>query len=351
MGILALENPILEYDSAADLVQLISHHAGFALGALHSFLSHQPPPQELKLAAAVFNHSLEGIIITDTDGAILAANDAVSRITGYSKAELVGKNPRAFKSDRHDEEFYRDLWRQITTKNEWKGEIWNQRKNGEVYPEWLSISAVRDSQGKVQNYIGIFIDISKQKAAEKQLLHQAYHDKLTDLPNRELFLDRLNMAILQAKRNLQEVAVFFIDLDHFKYINDTFGHTQGDLVLQKIALKMQSCLRQNDTLARIGGDEFTIILQDFDNHSDVRQAADRILRCIEEPVCFENHEVYLSASIGASFYPEDGDNATDLMKHADTAMYSAKHNGRKQLNFFNRAWTDTPASVSKWKIY
>ncbi len=319
------------------LMQLVAQHVGFALGMIHSFVAYNRPLQDIKLAAAVFDYSLEGIFITDTSGTILAANNAVTRITGYPKTELLGQNPRILKSDRHDNEFYRQLWQEVNTEGQWEGEIWNRRKNGEVFPEWLSISAIKDEFGTIHNYIGIFIDISKQKEAEHRLLHLAYHDKLTNLPNRELFLDRLNMAISLAKRNRQEIAVLFIDLDHFKYVNDTFGHDQGDQVLQQVALKIKSCLRENDTLARMGGDEFTIILQDFDNKDNVRLASDRILSKLDEPIRFHDQEIYLSASIGISFYPLDGEDATTLMKRADTAMYNAKNNGRKRLHYFQSA--------------
>ncbi len=316
------------------LLQMIGQHIAFALGLLRSYLTRTPLQQELKLASAVFDFALEGIIITDIEGTILAANASASRITGYANNELIGQNPRMLKSGYQDEQFYQSLWQTVHQNNQWQGEIWNKRKNGQIYPEWLSISPIKNDHGEVQNYIGIFIDISKQKEAEKRLIHQANHDKLTGLPNRDLFLDRLNMAILQARRHQQKLAVLFIDLDHFKYINDTFGHAQGDLVLQKVASRLKTSLRENDTLARMGGDEFTVILQDFDNHHDVELTATRIISTLDQSIFFGQQEVYISSSIGISFFPEDGLSADVLMKRADTAMYSAKKNGRKQLHFF-----------------
>lgn len=317
-----------------NLLQLTAQHAGFALGMLRSFVSRDHEQSNLKLAAAVFDSSLEGIFITDTNGTILATNSASTRITGYTSLELIGQNPRLFKSDHHDEAFYAALWQAVHLHNQWEGEIWNKRKNGEIYPEWLSISAIKNETGIVQNYIGIFIDISKQKEAERHLAYLAYHDQLTQLPNRDLLHDRLNMAVLQAKRTQQSIAVLFIDLDHFKYVNDTFGHSVGDKLLQEVALKLSTCLREQDTLARMGGDEFTVILQDFNNRQDVELAARRILDTLDTPFLVDHHALYVSASIGISFYPEDGSTASELMRRADTAMYSAKNDGRRRLHFF-----------------
>lgn len=317
------------------LLQMVVQHIGFALGLLRSYMTYNPPHQELTLASAVFDCALEGIFITDTNGNIQVANASASRITGYPNDELLGQNPRILKSDYHDKRFYQFLWQSIAKNNRWQGEIWNKHKNGQVYPEWLSISPIKNDQGEVENYIGIFIDISKQKETEKRLIHLANHDKLTGLPNRDLFLDRLNMAVLQAKRHQQQIAVLFIDLDHFKYINDTYGHAQGDQVLQQVGSRLKACLRENDTLARMGGDEFTIILQDFDGHHDVELIANRINSSLDQPIFFGQQDVYISSSIGISILPEDGLSAEVLMRHADTAMYSAKNNGRKQLHFFH----------------
>ncbi|MBS4050992.1 MAG: EAL domain-containing protein [Methylomonas sp.] len=334
MGILAVATGNKQNTKHHSLLQLAAQHAGFALGMLRNFVAKEHAQSSLKLAAAVFDHSLEGIFITDTTGSILAANDAASRITGYKPEELLGQNPRIFKSGRHGQDFYRALWHSVYRHKQWEGEIWNKRKNGEIFPEWLSISAILDEHTQLQNYICIFIDISKQKEAEARLNYLAYHDKLTGLPNRDLFHDRLNASILRAKRNQTDIAVLFIDIDHFKYINDTFGHAKGDLLLQKVANKLKGCLRENDTLARMGGDEFTVILEDFAFQADVELTAGRILKAFNQPVYLDNQELYVSVSIGISFYPEDANNPSMLMKHADTAMYSAKNSGRKCLHFF-----------------
>lgn len=331
-GIAASADLIGKYQ---DVLEFSSRHIGFVIGVLRAFTLKEKTESELRLAAAVFDNSLEGIFITNVHGTIINSNEAATSITGYSKTELLACNPSLLKSDRHGPDFYRALWQGVRIHGQWQGEIWNKRKNGEIYPQWLSISAIRNNYGIVENYVGIFIDISKQKAAENKLNFLAYYDKLSNLPNRELFHDRLKTAIARAKRNRSEIAVLFIDVDHFKYINDTFGHDKGDLLLQKVAKTLKKCLRENDTLARMGGDEFTVILEDFDRHEDVEVTASRILEAFKKPLFLNNQKIYISVSIGVSFYPEDAVDKTMLMKHADTAMYSAKNNGRKCLNYFH----------------
>jgi len=317
------------------LLQLTAQHTGFSLGMLRSFVAKDSAQSSSKLSAAVFDNSLEGIFITDTAGTIVSANAAATRITGYELEDLLGKNPRILKSDRHGEDFYTALWDSVHRNNQWEGEIWNKRQNGEIFPKWLSISAIKNDQGCVQNYIGIFMDITQQKEAENRLTYLAFHDKLTGLANRDLFHDRLNMALLQAKRSQSGCAVLFIDLDNFKYVNDTFGHAKGDLLLQKVVLMLKACLRENDALARMGGDEFTVLLQDFDSRDDVALTARRINEVLAGPIRIDGQDLYISASIGISCFPEDGDTPSVLMKHADTAMYSAKNDGRKRHRFFS----------------
>ena len=289
---------------------------------------------ELQLAAAVFDSSLDSIFITDSQGTILKVNAAAMRVTGYSADELLGRNPRILQSGRHDRTFYAELWRSVMQTGRWQGEIWNRRKSGEVFPELLSISAIRDKHGAISNYISIFIDISVQKEAERRLDYLANHDRLTGLPNRGLFHDRLLVALVQAKRNRQPIAVLFIDLDHFKYINDTFGHAIGDELLRAVAQRMQGSLREADTLSRISGDEFTILLQHFDSREEVGLVAGKILSAMKLPFYIGEHELYISASIGISTYPEDGDHPELLLKNSDTAMYHAKSDGRGGMRFF-----------------
>ncbi len=316
------------------LFQTVAQHTGFALGMLRTFAQRDAIIGELQLAAAVFDSSLDSIFITDSQGTILKANAAAMRVTGYSADELLGRNPRILQSGRHDRTFYAELWRSVMQTGRWQGEIWNRRRNGEVFPELLSISAIRDKHGAISNYISIFIDISVQKEAERRLDYLANHDRLTGLPNRALFHDRLLVALAQAKRNKRSVAVLFIDLDHFKYINDTFGHAIGDELLRAVAQRMQGILREADTLSRISGDEFTILLQHFDSHEEVGLVAGKILSAMKSPFDIGEHELYISASIGISTYPDDGDHPELLLKNSDTAMYHAKSDGRGGMRFF-----------------
>lgn len=324
--------PLSQHDHL--MLLIASRHTGFALGMLRAFAAKDTALADLQLAAAVFDNSLEGIFITDDQGSILVANSAVSRITEYSNEELVGQNPRLFQSGRHDRIFYSALWKSVTHTGQWQGEIWNRRKNGEVYPQWLSISAIRDQHGLTQHYIGIFIDISAQKEAELRLDYLAHHDKLTSLPNRDLFNDRLTVAIAHSKRTGKPLAVLFIDLDHFKYVNDTFGHITGDELLQAAARRISGCLREEDTLSRMGGDEFTVLLQHFNNREEIGLVASKIVHAMKSPFMIGQHELYVTASIGISIHPDDGDNPETLLKNSDAAMYRAKNDGRNCIQYF-----------------
>lgn len=315
------------------LLQMAAQHVGFALGMLRALSTRNSADAELRLAAAVFENSLEGIIITDRDGTILAANPAVAKSTGYDVHELIGRNPRIFNSRRQKKDFYSSMWEEITSTGQWKGEIWNRRKDGGNYPEWLSISAIRDERGQVVNYIGIFIDISRQKDVERHLDFLSHHDPLTRLPNRILFTDRLLVAITKAKLNRQSLSVLYIDIDYFKYINDTFGHNEGDNLLLAVAQRLQGCLREEDTLSRMGGDEFAVLLQDL-NVEGAELVARKIIEAMEMSFSLGSHKLYVTVSIGASVYPGDGDKPAALLKNSDTAMCRAKSQGRSNLQFF-----------------
>ncbi|HEY3326247.1 MAG TPA: EAL domain-containing protein [Novimethylophilus sp.] len=321
------------------LLQVVAQHIGFALGMLQVLIANEAANKELKLAAAVFDNSLEAILITDVNGTILAANPAVVQTTGYELGELIGCNPRILNSGRHDRDFYDAMWGAVRHQGQWKGEIWNRRKNGEIYPEWLSISTIRDKSGQVQNYIGMFVDLSRQKETERRLDYLAHHDGLTGLPNRELFKDRLLVAIAQAKRKHQSLAVLFLDIDHFKYINDTFGHAEGDSLLKLVARRLAVCLREEDTLSRMGGDEFTVLLQNVDE-ADARRVAEKIVNAMSPLFIVNEHQLYITVSIGISIYPEDGDEPTLLMKNSDMAMYRAKEMGRNNLQRFRSNMDD-----------
>ena len=289
---------------------------------------------ERRLSATVFDCSSDAIIVTDPRNAIISVNPAFCEITGFSRAEVIGKDPRMLSSGRQDREFYAHMWKSLQEAGKWSGEVWNRRKDGEVYPEWLSVSTVKNSKGETTHYVGIFSDITERKQAEERVRHLAHYDALTDLPNRILFHDRLQQALIQAQRNREQVAVMFIDLDRFKIINDTLGHSIGDLLLQAVAGRLINCIRQGDTVCRQGGDEFVILLPKVHHAEDAALVAQKILDSIIQPFFLDRHELHISASIGISFYPGDGVSLEILMKHADVAMYRAKELGRNNYQFY-----------------
>ncbi|HEC18522.1 MAG TPA: EAL domain-containing protein [Gammaproteobacteria bacterium] len=285
----------------------------------------------------VFESTLEGIMITNTKSIILAINPAFTRITGYTADEAIGRTPKILHSGRQNKVFYADMWQTLLNTGHWQGELWNRRKNGEVYPEWLAITAIHDDNGKVNEYAALFSDITEQKRNEEQLAHQACHDILTDLPNRLLFDDRLSMALAHAQRNNSMLAVIFLDLDRFKNINDSLGHSVGDRVLQSVAGRLTRNIRQEDTAARMGGGEFTILLPHIPHADNAAELAEKILGAIEQPLYLDDHELFVTASIGISVYPGDAGQAESLMKNADTAMYRAKERGGNNYQFYTPA--------------
>jgi diguanylate cyclase (GGDEF)-like protein/PAS domain S-box-containing protein len=263
-------------------------------------------------------------------------NQAFTDITGYSAEEATGQNPRILKSGRQDEAFYQNLWISLKETGKWEGEVWNRRKGGDVYPEWSSIASVKDTNGEVTHYISSFTDITEKKLSDKQVQRLAHYDALTNLPNRVLFQDRLEQAIAQAKRHDRKIAVLFFDLDNFKLINDTMGHTVGDILLQMIAGNLKTCVREEDTVARLGGDEFVVILSEVNSAQDVLRISEKILSVMREPLLLESREVNITFSIGASLYPDDGSDGETLLKHADIALYRAKQAGKNRQEFFTQ---------------
>lgn len=289
---------------------------------------------ELAFADKVFEHSIEGIVVTDFKGKILQVNPAFTAITGYKSEEAIGQNPRILKSDRHSPAFYSEMWEQLGSKGQWSGEIWNRRKDGEVYPEWLTINAVRDSKGIIKNFVSIFHDITELKRQQEALEHQAQHDALTGLPNRVLFADRLKMALALRKSESSKTALLFLDLDNFKYINDTFGHTAGDNLLVELSRRLGNFLRIGDTLARQGGDEFLALLPEVDSIDHVSEIAMRLMDSLKAPFTHDGIDYIVSLSIGVTIAPDDGTSAEVLIKNADMAMYRAKKLGRNNFQFF-----------------
>ncbi|ADU61940.1 MAG: EAL domain-containing protein [Pseudodesulfovibrio sp.] len=296
--------------------------------------------QRLRLYEKVFENALEGISITDKSGVMVAVNPAFTTITGFTSEEVIGKNPRVLKSDMHGEEFYGEMWTTLKARGSWHGEIWNRRKNGESYPEILSISSIRDDDGEIANYVAVFHDISDMKHKEEQLAHHLYHDGLTGLPNRVLVLDRLSMALSHANRTGTKVAVLFLDLDNFKKINDSFGHAQGDTLLKAVAERLVALYRDEDTVARQGGDEFLVVVVDVHEEREVVDLAEGLQRVFEEPFVIKGQEVFITPSIGVTLYPDDGQDPASLVKNADMAMYQSKAKGRNSYFLFTQQMSE-----------
>ena len=289
----------------------------------------------LQLAASVFTHAREGIVITDVKGTILDVNESFTRITGYSREEAQGQNPRFLQSGRQGPLFYEQMWQALKALGHWTGEVWNRRKDGEIYAEILTISAVRDSQGETLHYVALFTDITPMKEHQRQLEHMAHYDALTGLPNRVLLADRLHQAMAQTQRRSQSLAVMYLDLDGFKAVNDQHGHAVGDELLIVVAQKIKQALRDGDTLARIGGDEFVAVMVDLKHPKDCEIPLGRVLQAVAEPVQVHDVTVQVSASIGLTLFPKDGVDADQLMRHADQAMYQAKQAGKNRYHLFD----------------
>jgi len=295
--------------------------------------------KKLKLSDIVFENTTEGIIITNEKGEIISVNNAFSKITGYTFDEIEGKNPSILKSGKHENEFYKILWSELIKKGSWKGEIWNRKKSGEIYPEWLNLSVVKDSNGKILNFVALFSDITKIKNSNARIEFLAHHDPLTNLPNRLLLKARLIKSIEKANELKHQIAIFFIDIDNFKMINDSFGHSIGDDVINLVANRLQKNIRKNDTISRIGGDEFIIVIEDIFEIKDVEKIAKKIVNDFKESIKMEKHTFDITVSVGISVFPNNGLNAEDLIKHADTAMYSAKNGGKNQFRFYKDEMT------------
>lgn len=290
---------------------------------------------QLRLYSRVFTNASEGMTITDAQANIVAVNPAFCEITGYAATDVIGKTPAILNSGRQGKDFYREMWAELLRHGQWQGEIWNRRKDGGIFPEWLSISSVLDEQGKVSHYIGVFADISERKQSEARIQHLAHHDALTGLPNRLLLEDRMTQGMLKSKRAGKSMAVIFIDLDRFKNINDTLGHEVGDNLLVQASQRGQAILRDTDTLSRLGGDEFVAVLPELGHRNDASQVARKLLAMLCQPYLLAGHELTVSASAGIALYPEDGQSASELMRKADAAMYRAKEEGRNTFRFFS----------------
>jgi diguanylate cyclase (GGDEF)-like protein/PAS domain S-box-containing protein len=292
--------------------------------------------KKLRLASTVFQTATEAVMINDANNLIVAVNHAFTLITGYSEAEVLGENPILLSSGHHDVNFYKEMNTELTSKGKWQGEICNRRKNGEVYYEWLSITALKNKTGELESYVSLFSDITKRKQAEDKIYHQANYDYLTGLANRNLFIDRFEQSIAVAKREDKSVALLFIDLDGFKNVNDTFGHSKGDLLLKYAAQRIESVVRTSDSVARLSGDEFAVMLcGDNDVYSNEKVAA-KVLAELAAPFQLVEKEAHISASIGIAIFPDDGHFSEDLLANADSAMYKAKEKGKNNVQFFTK---------------
>jgi diguanylate cyclase (GGDEF)-like protein/PAS domain S-box-containing protein len=290
--------------------------------------------EAMQLAFLVYENSNEGMLVTAADNTIIAINQAFTDLTGYASEDVIGKKPNILNSGHHDAEFYEEMWHAINTTGRWQGEIWNRRKSGDTYAEWISINTIFNQEGSVHRRIALFSDLAKKKEYEKLIWQQANCDPLTGLLNRRIFHDRLEQEIRRAHRNGSPMALIFLDLDHFKEVNDTLGHAVGDLLLQEVAQRLRGCVRESDCLARLGGDEFTVIAGELHDAGDVTRIAHEILKRLGEPFQLGIETAFISASIGITLYPKDAVTVETLLRNADQAMYVAKHQGRNRVCFF-----------------
>ena len=295
--------------------------------------------ERLRLLADVFENTAEGVVITDADANVIETNTAFTEIMGYTREEVLGRNPRLWSSGHHDQQFYRGMWLALEQTGQWRGEIWNRRKNGEVFPEWQHISAVKNEEGILTHYISVFSDISQIKEAQEKLDHLAHHDPLTGLPNRLLLLERLEQAIKNARRHNRMLAVVFIDLDRFKHVNDSLGHAVGDQLLRSVAGRLQESVREIDIVSRIGGDEFVLLLEDIEKTGDVLMLVEKLMHRLEDVHQLDDHDITVTPSIGVCLYPEDGTDTSTLLRHADAAMYRAKEEGRDTFSYYTEELT------------
>jgi diguanylate cyclase (GGDEF)-like protein/PAS domain S-box-containing protein len=339
-GVLAHEYRFLHADGSCrwiyDQLVLGSSPCGtrdIVVGAWLDVTDRKQAQEQLRLTAQVFESSQEGIVITDADNQLLSVNRAFTDITGYSNAEVIGRNPSLLSSGRQGPVFYETMWQTLRTEGHWQGELWNRRKNGEIYPEWLSISAIRNADGQITQHIGILTDLTSRKAAEEKIRVLSNYDSLTQLPNRTLLQDRAQLALVAAQRNQTHVALLYVDLDRFKNINDSLGHAIGDQFLQEIATRLKTHLHPDDTICRPGGDEFICLLPNADDQA-AAHVAQRILALVSEPFLVDGQRLSLTASIGIALFPENGADLARLSQCADSALFRAKAQGRSNFQFF-----------------
>lgn len=310
--------------------------AAYLVAVVNDIDERKQAERHLRLSAEVFEHLGEAIMITDAENRIVSVNRAFTSITGYAPDEVIGSNPKVLSSGRQARAFYQELWTELLEKGVWQGEVWDRRKNGELYPQWLNISVVRDADGRSTHHVAVFSDISERKAVEERIRYLAEVDALTNLPNRVVLSDRLEQTLELSRRAEQQFAVLFLDIDRFKNINDSLGHSVGDALLRETAMRLRAALRVTDTVTRQGGDEFVILLPDVHDEDQVAHLASKILETVSRPLNVEQHVLSTTASIGVAMFPSDGNDVETLLKNADAAMYVAKSSGRNSVRFFTR---------------
>lgn len=325
--------------SDAEIVVLAVTHDGRAAAEVivHDLTARREAERFRTLAASVFDGSAEAMIVTDAQTRVGMVNAAFTDITGYQPEEIIGRTPHLLSSGKHPPEFYRAMWETLTGTGHWRGDIWNRRKSGEVYMQRLTISAIHGHDGAIGNFVGVFSDVTDERRREDSIRHRAFHDALTDLPNRALLLDRLDQAITQARRRDGGLAVLFLDLDGFKPVNDRHGHRVGDEVLRQVAERLKACVRETDTVARLGGDEFVIALTNVVDCASVDRTAQSILTSFTRPMVLGDVTVSVGTSIGIAVFPDAGGDPASLIANADKAMYEAKRQGKGVCCYFPAA--------------
>ncbi|MCW2101047.1 UNVERIFIED_ORG: diguanylate cyclase/phosphodiesterase with PAS/PAC sensor(s) [Pseudomonas psychrophila] len=309
------------------------------LGGSASLKRQREDRERLRQAAAVFDCTREGVLVTDRTGAIVHVNRALVEITGYTVEEVLGKRPNMFKSGHHDLEFYQGVFKSLQETGDWHGEIWNRRKNGEIYPQWQTVRAITDEKGQLTHYVAVFTDISAIKKSQTDLARLVHHDPLTDLPNRLLFTDRTEQALTSAQRHKTGCALLMIDLDHFKIINDSLGHNVGDLLLKAVSGRLQRLFGKGYTVARLGGDEFAVLIENCSNASRAEVLAQQVLEAMKAAFEVTSHQLFVSASVGISVFPGDALNAEQLLRNADSALFKAKSAGREGYALYTEELT------------
>ena len=295
--------------------------------------------ERLRQAAVVFDCTREGVLVSDHNGVIVHVNPALVKITGYAPEEVLGQRPNMFKSGHHGPEFYQAVFESLEKTGEWHGEIWNRRKSGEIYPQWQTIRAVRDNKDQITHYVAVFSDISAIKNTQSELMRLAHHDPLTDLPNRLLFTDRAEQALAYAQRHKSGCALLMIDLDHFKIINDSMGHNVGDLLLKAVGERLTAVFGKGFTVARLGGDEFAVLVENCTQVAQAAGFAQQVLEVMKGAFIIETHQLFISASVGISLYPNDALNAEQLLRNADSALFKAKSAGREGYALYTEELT------------